>query len=228
MCCPDKAVQPPPDRAFVELRISDRTTALPIDNTFTLKVITIGESNTGKSQLVKCMEGKPFAAANISTIGVELISFVLEDREKRYKVQLWDTAGQERFRAIVRSYYRAVQVVLLCFSLDDTTSMEKVAWWLEEAIRQAPNAAIIVVGTKLDLIETEPRLRITTDEFRRSITDYVYVETSAKSGAGMGLLKACLIKEARRLDRERKVADDQARLGKTSPIPIRLKAATKK
>lgn len=231
MCCPDKkAAAPQLDRAFVSssgLHVSYRSTELPIDNTFTLKAITIGESGAGKSKLAQCIQGVPFGEASVSTIGVDLVSFVLEDRDKRYKVQLWDTAGQERFHAIVRSYYRAVQVVLICFALDNAQSMEKVTDWLEEALQEAKGAHIIIVGTKLDVVEADPALRVTTEGFRRSITDHIYIETSAKSGAGLGLLKGFIVKESRRLDKARKQTDIAARQSKTSPTPVRVKAIKK-
>lgn len=235
MCCREQAKLPA--LSTNELRVSYRDTSVQIDNTFTLKVITIGESNVGKTNLVHCMEGKPFLETTIATIGVDLVHFTLEDRGKRYNVQLWDTAGQERFHTIVRSYYRATQLVLLCFSLVDVASMQAVAAWLAEARSQTrvevrtksgtkiTQAHIIIVGTKLDLVQEDFTRSVITSDFLASISEFFYVETSAKTGHGLDILRAELLLEARRLEKARNRKQQRHhQLARQPAEPVQLSA----
>lgn len=44
-------------------------------------------------------------------IGVDFKSKIVEDGDKRYKLQLWDTAGQERYDSLRRGFYRGAKVI---------------------------------------------------------------------------------------------------------------------
>lgn len=76
------------------------------------------------------------------------------------RLQVWDTAGQERFRSISKLYYRGASAVILVYSIIDEKSFDEMGRWLEEVKDNLGDDIIIhVVGTKSDLVTSDPNLR---------------------------------------------------------------------
>lgn len=65
------------------------------DYNFVLKVVLIGESGVGKTNLLSRFTRSEFSHHTCTTIGVEFST-----RTGAVKAQIWDTAGLERYRAI--------------------------------------------------------------------------------------------------------------------------------
>ncbi|KAK8542122.1 hypothetical protein V6N12_014725 [Hibiscus sabdariffa] len=79
---------------------------------YVFKVILIGDSAVGKSQLLARFSRNQFSLDSKATIGVEFQTKTLEIDNKTVKAQIWDTAGQERlFR--VEGNAMAIAVELL-------------------------------------------------------------------------------------------------------------------
>eukprot|EP00601_Ochromonadales_sp_CCMP2298_P002750 CAMPEP_0173187536 /NCGR_PEP_ID=MMETSP1141-20130122/10761_1 /TAXON_ID=483371 /ORGANISM="non described non described, Strain CCMP2298" /LENGTH=131 /DNA_ID=CAMNT_0014111379 /DNA_START=241 /DNA_END=636 /DNA_ORIENTATION=- len=76
----------------------------PTDMQF--KLLTIGDSEVGKTCLIQRFACDRFSANTINTIGVDFKLKNVKLGEDRVKLQIWDTAGQERFRSISVSFFR--------------------------------------------------------------------------------------------------------------------------
>ncbi|PWS22869.1 hypothetical protein DKP78_16125, partial [Enterococcus faecium] len=76
------------------------------DYDYLFKVVLIGDSGVGKSNLLSRFTRNQFCLDSKSTIGVEFATRSLQVDGKVVKAQIWDTAGQERYRAITSAYYR--------------------------------------------------------------------------------------------------------------------------
>ena len=61
------------------------------------KVVLIGDSGVGKSNLLSRFTRNEFTLDSKSTIGVEFATRTVHVHDKVVKAQIWDTAGQERF-----------------------------------------------------------------------------------------------------------------------------------
>ena len=70
------------------------------------KVIIIGDSNVGKSNLMRRYLNQEFSKETKATIGVEFGSKHLEIEGYAVKIQIWDTAGNERYKSIATTYYQ--------------------------------------------------------------------------------------------------------------------------
>jgi GTPase SAR1 family protein len=85
-------------------------------------------------------------------------------------------------------YYHSAAIAILVFDLTDRKSFESVSFWIEELRSNVEGTiTIIVCGNKSDLCEGRI---VTFDEaydFAASMGT-VYVEASAKNGAGVELL----------------------------------------
>lgn len=76
---------------------------------YLFKVVLIGDSGVGKSNLLSRFTRNEFNLESKSTIGVEFATKSIQTEGKTIKAQIWDTAGQERYRAITSAYYRSVR-----------------------------------------------------------------------------------------------------------------------
>lgn len=64
---------------------------------YVFKVVVIGDSAVGKSQILSRFTKNEFFFDSKSTIGVEFQTRTVTINGKIIKAQIWDTAGQERF-----------------------------------------------------------------------------------------------------------------------------------
>ena len=87
------------------------------DYDYLFKVVIIGDSGVGKSNLLSRFTRNEFHLDSKSTIGVEFATRSIQHDGKVIKAQIWDTAGQERYRAITSAYYRGAVGALLMYDI---------------------------------------------------------------------------------------------------------------
>lgn len=119
---------------------------------YLFKVVLIGDSGVGKSNLLSRFTRNEFNLESKSTIGVEFATRSINVDGKTIKAQIWDTAGQERYRAITSAYYRGAVGALLVYDIAKHVTFENVDRWLKELRDHADhNIVIMLVGNKSDL-----------------------------------------------------------------------------
>ncbi|KAG6581369.1 ras-related protein RABA1c-like [Cucurbita pepo subsp. pepo] len=122
------------------------------DYDYLFKVVLIGDSGVGKSNLLSRFTKNEFSLESKSTIGVEFATRSLNLDGKVIKAQIWDTAGQERYRAITSAYYRGAVGALIVYDVTRHSTYENVEKWLKELRDHTdPNIVIMLVGNKSDL-----------------------------------------------------------------------------
>jgi len=157
----------------------------PADHLF--KIVLVGDSGVGKSNLLLRFTRDTFSAEEKSTIGVEFATRVLPMPDgKRVKAQIWDTAGQERYRAITNAYYRGAVGAILIYDISRKESFVNISRWLKE-LRDHANEDIVLllVGNKSDMCKGDGSPREVSqaegDELAK-LHNLNRMETSAKSG----------------------------------------------
>lgn len=119
---------------------------------YLFKVVLIGDSGVGKSNILSRFTRNEFCLESKSTIGVEFATRTLEVEGRTVKAQIWDTAGQERYRAITSAYYRGALGALVVYDLTKPTTFDNVSRWLKELRDHADgNIVIMLIGNKTDL-----------------------------------------------------------------------------
>ncbi|XP_019159358.1 PREDICTED: ras-related protein RABA1f [Ipomoea nil] len=149
------------------------------DYDYLFKVVLIGDSGVGKSNLLSRFTRNEFSLESKSTIGVEFATRSIRVDEKVVKAQIWDTAGQERYRAITSAYYRGAVGALLVYDVTRHVTFENVERWLKE-LRDHTDSSIVImlVGNKADLRHLRA---VSTDDakaFAERETTF-FMETSA-------------------------------------------------
>ena len=88
----------------------------------TLKIVLVGDSGVGKSNIISKYTKNEFNYESKTTIGVEFATKVITLDSKTVKVQIWDTAGQERYRSMASAYYRGAMGALLVYDITRASS----------------------------------------------------------------------------------------------------------
>jgi small GTP-binding protein len=160
-----------------------------------IKIVLIGDSGVGKTNLLSRFTRDQFNPESKSTIGVEFATQTIPYDDKVVKAQIWDTAGQERYRAITSAYYRGAVGALLLYDITSMTSFQSASRWLKELRENAdPNIVVMVVGNKSDL--ADKRAVETHDAVEFARTEQVFfLESSAKDSINVHEAFTTLIRE---------------------------------
>ncbi|KAI9984512.1 hypothetical protein PInf_005870 [Phytophthora infestans] len=152
---------------------------------YLFKIVLIGDSGVGKSNLLSRFTRNEFNLESKSTIGVEFATKSIVAEGKTIKAQIWDTAGQERYRAITSAYYRGAVGALLVYDITKHGTFENVERWLKELRDHADaNTVIMLVGNKSDL----RHLRAVSTEEAMAFAEknnLAFIETSALEATGV-------------------------------------------
>ncbi|KAI9695535.1 MAG: Ras- protein Rab-11A [Bogoriella megaspora] len=154
---------------------------------FLFKVVLIGDSGVGKSNLLSRFTRNEFNLDSKSTIGVEFATRSIQVDLKTIKAQIWDTAGQERYRAITSAYYRGAVGALLVYDISKQNTFENVTRWLKELRDHADsNIVIMLVGNKSDLRHLRA---VPTEDAKQfaSENNLSFIETSALDASNVEL-----------------------------------------
>jgi len=174
---------------------------------YLIKVVIIGDSGVGKSNVMSRFTNDTFSADSKTTIGVAFAtkSIVIDtatnedgqsqNGKKTVKLQVWDTAGQERYRALSSAYYRGALGALVVYDITNRQSLESISKWLEEIDRYCTQEIVVIlVGNKLDLNEQ----RCVTVEEGKALAakeNMFFIETSAKDAINIEKAFVLLSKE---------------------------------
>lgn len=149
---------------------------------YVFKVVVIGDSAVGKSQMLCRFTKNEFCFDSKSTIGVEFQTRTVNIKSKVIKAQIWDTAGQERYRAVTSAYYRGALGAMLVYDISKRQTFDHVARWVEELRAHADNSIVIVLaGNKADLVDLRAVPSEDAVEFAES-QGLFFFETSALKG----------------------------------------------
>eukprot|EP00759_Apiculatamorpha_spiralis_P017617 PhF_6_TR23779/c0_g1_i1/m.33264/K07904/RAB11A; Ras-related protein Rab-11A len=150
-----------------------------VDFNFLFKIVVIGDSGVGKSNLMTRYTCDEFSVETPSTIGVEFMTKTLTISGRDVKAQIWDTAGQEKFRAIARSVYNGAKGAMIVYDITNQSSMNNVPSWIEELKKYAdPPPVMMLIGNKCDLEHLRVVKKDTANAFAQQ-HGISFLETSA-------------------------------------------------
>jgi Ras-related protein Rab-11B len=192
------------------------------DTDLVVKLVMVGDSGVGKSNLVLRWTENVFYEQTMPTVGVEYALKMINLNGKRIKVQIWDTAGHERFRAITSAYYRATQGCVLVYDVTSTAAFVSLNHWLAEVSEHAPrDVCAVIVGNKSDLVALRA---VTPDEGSEYAAQHnvAFLETSAKDSTNIDKAFTQLVAAiANRMSKvEMRTSNEEAPAGVRVEIPI--------
>ena len=119
---------------------------------YKVKLIIVGDSGVGKTNLISRFASDKFQSNSKATIGVEFIYKTLKINKEIFKVEIWDTAGQERYKSITSAYYKGAKGAIIVYDITSETSFNNIENWINEVKSKASNnIQIMIIGNKTDL-----------------------------------------------------------------------------
>ena len=121
---------------------------------YKLKVVIIGDSGVGKTNLIKRFVSDTFNENSKATVGVEFLSKTYKINNHIFKIELWDTAGQERYKSITSVYYKGSKGALLVYDITSKVTFDNIGKWITEIRdKTSKDITLMMVGNKTDLVQ---------------------------------------------------------------------------
>ena len=174
---------------------------------FLFKIVLIGDSGVGKSNILSRFTRNEFDLESKTTIGVEFATRSIPIDNKTIKAQIWDTAGQERYRAITNAYYRGAVGALLVYDIAKHLTYENVERWLKELKDHADaNIVVMLVGNKCDLrhLRAVPTEEATQFADKNNLS---FLETSALDSTNVEEAFERIVRDIFHMVYEQRIAD---------------------
>ena len=160
-----------------------------------VKIMLIGDSNVGKTSILKRFCKNIFSTSYISTVGIDFENKYIKIGKQTKNLQIWDTAGQERYKVLSRNYYNNSDAFMIVYDITNLKSFESVTNWIEQIKENASeNVKSILIGNKSDL---EVKRKIKTEEGKNLAkkNNINFYETSAQNGSNIEKAISDLVKE---------------------------------
>ena len=164
-------------------------------NSYFIKVVFVGDSAVGKTQIFNRYVNDLFKETDVSTVGVNIANKEVNFKNKKIILQLCDTSGQGRFRDMTQNCCSNSKLIFLVYAVDDKNSFDNIQIWVEEVKTQNKDAKFLLVGNKCDL--KEKQREVTTEEAKEYAAEnkMKFFEVSAKTGKGIENMFKSIISE---------------------------------
>lgn len=120
-----------------------------------IKVIVLGESGVGKSNMIIRYSGGEFNSNSLPNNSSSFVFKYYTFGNKVYRINVWDTAGQEKYHSLTKIFTKNSNIALLVYAIDDYNSFEKIDFWYNSVKDVCKDIILAVVGNKIDLILEE-------------------------------------------------------------------------
>ena len=161
-----------------------------------VKVILIGNSGVGKTNLINISTGGEFNEIEKSSTTASYSKKQMNIDGDLYNLSLWDTIGQEKLRHLSKLFFNNSKIVIFVYDITQKTTFEGLSSWHEE-IKQVLGEDIIkgVVGNKQDLFMKEEVGEEEGEKYAKSINAKFRLTSAKTDGEGFIIFLELLLKE---------------------------------
>ena len=146
-----------------------------------IKVILLGDSGVGKTNLINIVTGKEFNENEIITIASSFSKKIININGNEYNINLWDTIGQEKLRQLTKLFYINSKIVIFVYDITSRESFNSLPNWVKEVEEIIGNDIIKgLIGNKMDLFIQEEVEPVEGEKFAKSI-NAEFLTVSAKN-----------------------------------------------
>lgn len=158
------------------------------DYKYIFKVCLIGSGGVGKTCIVRRLCFDTFNLNTQLTVGIDFYTydfpFIINGIETKIRLSIWDFGGQERFQPLFRYYINGVNGIFLVFDLTQIDSLVNLDPWYDKLVENNfSERPIILVGSKLDLLEQGENPFILDDSFINESIERYSVKSFAKTSS---------------------------------------------
>ena len=129
-----------------------------LDENNSIKVILLGDTAVGKTNIILRYYKDIFEPKSLSTIGSNYIIKQLKRDDITYNLYIWDTTGQEKYHSVTKLFIQKSKIVILVYSIDNKESFEKLDYWYKTVLdicNNGENIVFAIVGNKIDLFDED-------------------------------------------------------------------------
>ncbi len=151
------------------------------DRNNTIKVILVGDTGAGKTNLITVAAGYQFNSNSLTTTSCSYIQKIVVKNKIEYKINLWDTIGQEKYRSLTKIFLKDSKIVIFVYDITNKDSFNSLQFWkkiIDEVL--GPTPVFGVVGNKSDLYLNEKVKEEEGEEYAKKIGAKFSI-TSAKT-----------------------------------------------
>ena len=121
-----------------------------------MKVILLGNSGVGKTNLINTSMGNNFEEESQTTTNATFSQKELKIGNESYYLDLWDTAGQEKYQSFTKIFLKKSEIVIFVYDITDLNSFNDLEKWIELSQEMIDNDHVCgIVGNKADLYSNE-------------------------------------------------------------------------
>ena len=164
------------------METEENNSVYSFDDCKKFKIIFVGDTGVGKTQIINKFVNSKFDETYDSTIGVDFMSKNITFHGTNIKLQMWDTAGQEKYKGLIPSYVRNSSIVFLIYNVSVKKSFDNIPNWIS-FIKSHESPTLVLCGNKIDLEKRE----VTKEEGENLAKKekIAFFEVSAKTGDGI-------------------------------------------
>jgi Ras-related protein Rab-1A len=153
---------------------------------YVVKTVICGDYGVGKTSLIRRFVENTFDHDYKPSIGVNILTKVVDIEGRTIKLQLFDTGGQERFRSMRQRYYAGAHAVIFVFDVTRAASATAIeTQWIDEVEGVlGSDFERLVLANKADLAPEREVSEYAAKQATQRIQGNYY-ETSALSGVNV-------------------------------------------
>ena len=173
-----------------------------------MKIIFLGESNVGKSSLIRRLgEDKFDVDYDFETRGNR--KGITEIKYSGSTFRLWDTKGEEQFQSLSPQFFKNASACVLTYDVSSNTSFNGAKEWKKELERRFMGAKVTVI-----LAANKSDLQVQVDENMvkefASQKGMILIKTSAKTGKNCSKLLDAIIGAATKSEQKKPVVSSSS------------------
>jgi len=155
-----------------------------------VRMISLGDSGSGKSALIKRHCEKRFVGHYVQTIGIDYGAIKIkrdwhQQSQEDVSIAIFDVGGHELFYQVRKEFYEGTEAALIVFDTSCENHVGTLKRWKSEFLQNGGDlekCLIIVAANKTDLASSR---NLTDAEVWAEENGFKFVKTSAKTGEGV-------------------------------------------
>lgn len=152
-----------------------------------LKILIIGDSSSGKTQLLLRYVDEFFPQMPFATIGVEFKSKKIKLNDININLQIWGTAGQERFHAITKNFIINANGLIFVYDITNRSSFRLIKEiYMDIKDIKSENVKVIIVGNNM---EKEDKRQVSKETVKIFCEKYNIENIEVSSSLGTNVSK---------------------------------------
>ena len=150
-------------------------------NIYNIKIILLGISGVGKTNLIDTYFGNNFNPDSTPSSNPSQSHDKIIINDNICYIDIWDTMGQEKYLSITQNFIKGSHIIIFVYDITNKDSFTELDYWVNK-VNDEIDIDIIIKGltsNKIDLFEDSQVEKNEGEEYAKKIGAY-FCETSAK------------------------------------------------